>query len=109
MDFTTIIDHDAAPPLENWRGATRDVLAAAGGRADVVYAPPPAVTGFEYYAGQGVAASEPRTDRVWLLVWGSSAVKRAAAAQAAAGERGYVLAQRRPVDGWLSVEEWVRP
>jgi hypothetical protein len=98
----------AAPPLENWRGATADVLAAAGNGEDVLFAPPPAATGFEYYAGLGVAARAPRTDTVWLLVWGWSPAERRRAADAAAGDRGYSLAERRQVDGWLTVERWVR-
>jgi hypothetical protein len=98
----------AAPPLEDWRGATAAVLAAAGEGDDVLYAPPPAVTGFEYYAGRGAAKAVPRATTAWLLVWGWSPAERRRAAVAAAGARGYTLAEQRRVDGWLTVERWVR-
>jgi mannosyltransferase len=96
-----------ARPLEDWRSATAATLAAARPGDDVLFAPGPAATGFEYYAGTEAAVSTPRARTAWLLVWGDSPLDRERSAQERMGP-AYRLAERRTIDDWLSVERWTR-
>ena len=96
-----------APSLENWRGATAEAVELRRAGEEVVVAPPPALTGFEYYAGEGTARLDVRGDDAWVLAWSSSPEGRRRAGARAAGP-GYALREERQVDAWLSLQRWER-
>ena len=96
-----------APSLEDWRTATTEALALRDAGAEVVVAPPPALTGFEYYAGKGTARFAVRGDEAWVLTWSASPEERLRAGARAAGP-GYELREERAVDAWLTLQRWAR-